>query len=87
MLESEQTYNYGKYSSSAYDELINNARSETDKATREQYLMDANALVVEDMAIIPIFNQGQAILQCSTLCGIYHNACGTPYIFKYITKA
>lgn len=87
LLESEQTYNYGKYSSSTYDELINNARSETDKATREQYLMDANALVVEDMAIIPIFNQGQAILQSTTLSGIYHNACGTPYIFKYITKS
>lgn len=87
LLESDQTYNYGNYSSQTYDELINNARSESDKATHEQYLMEANALVVEDMAIIPIFNQGQAILQSSSLSGLFHNACGTPYIFKYVTKS
>ncbi len=79
--------NYGKYSNSDYDELMELARNEGDAATRESYLMEANNILMEDVAVIPIFEQGQAVLQSSSLSGLVHNAVGTPYIFKYVTKS
>lgn len=79
--------NYGCYSNSEYDDLLAAARSEGDAATREGYLMEANNILMEDVAIIPIFEQGQAVLQSSSLSGLVHNAVGTPYIFKYVTKS
>ncbi|MCD7893024.1 MAG: peptide ABC transporter substrate-binding protein [Erysipelotrichaceae bacterium] len=79
--------NYGCYSSEEYDSLMSQARSESDAATRESILMEANNLLMEDVAIIPIFEQGQAVLTSPSLSGLLHNAVGTPYIFKYVTKS
>ncbi|MCD7809680.1 MAG: peptide ABC transporter substrate-binding protein [Erysipelotrichaceae bacterium] len=79
--------NYGKYTNADYDELMELARNEGDAATRESYLMEANNILMEDVAVIPIFEQGQAVLQSSSLSGLVHNAVGTPYIFRYVTKS
>ncbi|MCD7949451.1 MAG: peptide ABC transporter substrate-binding protein [Erysipelotrichaceae bacterium] len=86
LLGSDQmdNYNYGQYSNEDYDELIYAARVESDAETRENYLMEANALATEECAVISIFNQGQAVLTSSRMTGLLHNACGTPYIYKYI---
>ncbi|MCD8029000.1 MAG: peptide ABC transporter substrate-binding protein [Erysipelotrichaceae bacterium] len=86
LLGSDQmdNYNYGQYSNEDYDELIYAARTESDTETREQLLMDANALATEECAVISIFCQGQAVLTSSRMTGLLHNACGTPYIYKYI---
>ncbi|MCD7893025.1 MAG: peptide ABC transporter substrate-binding protein [Erysipelotrichaceae bacterium] len=86
LLGSDQigNYNYGSYSNADYDELVLAARTETDTEAREQLLMDANALATEECAVISIFCQGQAVLTSSRMTGLIHNACGTPYIYKYI---
>ncbi|MCD8018656.1 MAG: peptide ABC transporter substrate-binding protein [Clostridiales bacterium] len=78
--------NYGHYYNEEYDALMESARSETDAEAREVILEEANGLLMEDVAIIPIFQQGQAILTSSSISGLLHNAAGTPYIYKYLTK-
>ncbi|MCD8020345.1 MAG: peptide ABC transporter substrate-binding protein [Clostridiales bacterium] len=78
--------NYGHYYNEEYDALMESARNETDAAAREAILQQANELLMEDVAIIPIFQQGQAVLTSSGLSGVLHNAAGTPYIYKYLTK-
>ncbi len=78
--------NYGHFYNADYDELMSNARTATDSATRDSYLLKANGVLMENVAIIPIFSQGQAVLTNSSLTGLVHNAAGTPYIYKYLTK-
>ena len=43
------------YDSEAYNALIESAFAEKDRAARSQYLHDAEALLIEDMPIIPLF--------------------------------
>ncbi len=78
--------NYGHYANDEYDAVMASARAETDAAAREEYLAEANNILMEDVAIIPIFSQGQATLTSDGLSGLVHNAAGTPYIYKYLTK-
>ncbi|MCD8028999.1 MAG: peptide ABC transporter substrate-binding protein [Erysipelotrichaceae bacterium] len=89
LLETSQigNNNYGKYSNTEYDDLMELARNEADAATRESYLMEANNIVTSEVAVIVLFEQGQAVLTSSSLSGLLHNAVGTPYIFKYVTKS
>lgn len=48
-------YNYGKYASDAFDDLVNAAQAESDADTRrELYRQAENQIVVEDAAIVPI---------------------------------
>jgi len=78
--------NYGHYYNAKYDELMKKAREATKTTDRESLLLQANEILMEDVAIIPIFSQGQAVLTNPSLKGLVHNAAGTPYIYKYLTK-
>jgi len=78
--------NYGHYYNAKYDELMSKARAASEASERESLLLQANEILMEDVAIIPIFSQGQAILSNPSLKGLVHNAAGTPYIYKYLTK-
>ncbi|MCD7840714.1 MAG: peptide ABC transporter substrate-binding protein [Erysipelotrichaceae bacterium] len=79
--------NYGHYYNAEYDALLESARNEADTTTRESYLMEANNVLMEDVAIIPLFEQSSAVLTSSSLSGLVHNPAGTPYIYKYLTKS
>lgn len=47
--------NNAKYANAKYDELIRKAASEADAAKREGYLKEAEAILMDDMPIIPIY--------------------------------
>ncbi len=87
LLEKAQwdNYNYGHYYNETFDELLANARVEQDTQTREKELSDANALAVSEVAIIPIFEQGQGVLTSSSLTGMIHTTNG--YTYKYLKKS
>ena len=57
--ESESPFNTGGYSNPDYDELISQAQTETDDATRMELLQEAERLLVEDDAgVAPIYFEG-----------------------------
>lgn len=59
------------YDNEAYNELIENAFLEKDRAARSQYLHDAEALLMQDMPIIPVvFNQDAYVYNSDVLSGI-----------------
>jgi len=53
LFESTNGNNYGKYNNPAYDKLIKDAKVETDKTKRMDYLYKAEKLLMTDSAIAP----------------------------------
>jgi oligopeptide transport system substrate-binding protein len=57
--ESESPFNTGKYSNERYDQLIDQAQSETDPDKRMDLLMEAEKiLITEDAGVAPMFFEG-----------------------------
>jgi oligopeptide transport system substrate-binding protein len=57
--ESTSPYNTSKYKNERYDQLINQAKTETDDAKRMDLMMEAEKLLIaEDAATGPIFDEG-----------------------------
>jgi oligopeptide transport system substrate-binding protein len=79
--------NYGHYYNETYDKLMADSRLETDTTKRWENLVEANDILMQEVAIIPIFQKNVAVLQNTKLSGLISNSVGTPYIFKYLTLA
>ena len=63
LFETENGNNDGKYSSPEYDEMIANARMTADKEEHYKLLHEAEQLLLNDMAMIPIAYQNDFWLQ------------------------
>ena len=84
LLETNNGNNDGKYSNPEYDELIAKARMTADKAEHYQLLHEAEQLLLNDMAMIPIAYQNDFWLQKPELQGTWHSPYGYWY-FMYGT--
>ncbi len=62
--------NFGRYSNPAFDDLIRRARHEPDAAAREALYAEADALLIEDAALVPIYWYGTDILVRPDLQGV-----------------
>ncbi len=74
----------GNYRSDEYDELIYDAKAQTDDEVRLQDLLDAEKMLVEeDMVISPIYYRGSATLTKSNLKDLITHPIGVPMEFKF----
>lgn len=73
------------YASTPYDLLIGVAASTHDEAARAAFLHDAEALLLGDAALSPLYFDGVSYLLREGLDGVYHDALGNPYFFA-VTK-
>lgn len=79
------SYNYGKWSNSKYDQLVNRGANQdaNNVNARWQDLVKAARIVNSEQAITPIYQQTTAYLQNSKVHGIIHNTAGTQWNYKY----
>ncbi|WP_281827762.1 MULTISPECIES: peptide ABC transporter substrate-binding protein [Lactobacillus] len=79
------SYNYGKWSNSKYDQLVNRGANQdaNNVNARWQDLVKAARIVNSEQAITPIYQQTTAYLQNSRVHGIIHNTAGTQWNYKY----
>lgn len=79
------SYNYGKWSNSKYDQLVNRGANQdaNNVNARWQDLVKAARIVNSEQAITPIYQQTTAYLQDSRVHGIIHNTAGTQWNYKY----
>lgn len=79
------SYNYGKWSSQAYDRLVKQAQNQdaNNVEKRWQDLVKAAQIVNSQQAITPIYQQTTAYLQNKRVHGIIHNTAGTQWSYKY----
>ncbi len=67
---SKSEFNDVKYNNPEYDKLIETAKKSNDKATRMKALKEAEKMVMEDMAVIPVYFYTQPYTVKSNVKGI-----------------
>ncbi|WP_455715135.1 peptide ABC transporter substrate-binding protein [Anaerosporobacter sp.] len=79
--------NYGDYKSDAYDAKMDEAKTQDDATARFNNLIEAEAIAMEDYAVIPVFEKGSAVLIRSSVKNLVHRPVGVPYTFNYVEVA
>ncbi|MFD1018140.1 peptide ABC transporter substrate-binding protein [Thalassobacillus hwangdonensis] len=72
----DSSMNRTGWSNSKYDELISNAKAETDEAKRWEYMYEAEKVLFEDMPIFPVHFYNQAVLQQEGVTGMVRHPVG-----------
>ena len=80
----DNSNNYGKYASAKFDALMEQLQKESDLTKRWDLMIQAEKVMMEDMAYIPVFEKGAAALKAKNVKGLVVVPVGTPYTFKYV---
>ena len=80
----DNSNNYGKYTNAKYDALMEQLQKESDLTKRWDLMIQAEKVMMEDMAYIPVFEKGSAALKAKNVKGLEVVPVGTPYTFKYV---
>ncbi len=80
----DNSNNYGKYASAKFDALMEQIQKESDLTKRWDLMIQAEKVMMEDMAYIPVFEKGAAALKAKNVKGLVVVPVGTPYTFKYV---
>ena len=83
---STNSSNYGKYTNSELDALMDKVANESDVNTRWQEMIDAEKIMMDDLCYIPVFEKGTATLQNKDVKGLVIRPVGVPYTFQYVSK-
>lgn len=86
---SDSSFNTGGYNNEQFDELINQAKKETDFATRMDQMIEAETLLIEeDAACVPMFFQGTTrLIRPSIKNFVYHRSGGSLDLKLYRVEA
>ncbi|PKR86642.1 peptide ABC transporter substrate-binding protein [Heyndrickxia camelliae] len=72
------------YSNPKYDALVEKARLETDKAKRYEMLLQLEKILLEDdVAIAPLYQNGEAVLQHNNIKDLVEHPSGADYSYKW----
>ena len=82
---STNSNNYGKWSNSEYDQLVDQVGVESDVNRRWQEMKDAEKILLDDYAYIPVFEKGAATLQNPKVKNLVIKPCRT-ISFEYVEK-
>lgn len=81
------SYNYGDYTNSNYDQMMQDAADAATPEERWTKLHEAEELLMEDSPVVGIFQVGGASLVNPKVTGIESHSFGVPYIYKNLEKA
>lgn len=80
---SDNSNNYGKYNSSAYDAMMDKVKA-TSGTERWKNMQAAEKILMNDYAYIPVFEKGTSALENKKVTGLIHRPVGVPYTFNYV---
>lgn len=88
LFETGVSYNLGKYSNEAYDKLVKQASVEhaNDPEKRWQDMLAAEKLILDQAAVIPLYQKAEAHLRSPKVKEVVVNAAGAPYDYKWAYK-
>ncbi|MCF6160962.1 peptide ABC transporter substrate-binding protein [Furfurilactobacillus milii] len=83
--QTNTAYNYGKWSDTKYDDLIDRAQNidANDSEKRWQDLIQASQYLNQVQSFTPLYQANYAYLQQNNVQGIIHNTAGTQWNYKY----
>lgn len=82
---SESSENVGKYSSAAFDILLEATEVAATPESYDAYLHDAEAVLMEESPVIPVFYRGGSYAISEKLEGLYRAPNGV-YFFNHVTR-
>ncbi len=86
-LSSNWSNNNGRYNSTEYDALVNAADANANSEERWQQYIDAEKILIEDAAVIPVYQTGDALMINPKVTGIRFHAAGVDcYRYMVSTK-
>lgn len=75
------------YHNEKYDELVHAAKNETDLDKRFQMMLDAEKILLEeDVALVPLYQSGEAILQRPSIKKLVKHPTGADFTFKWMYR-
>ena len=83
---SDNNNNYGHWSNTEFDSIMEKVNNETDVNARWQLMIDAEKIMMDDLCYIPVFEKGTATLQNKDVKGLVIRPVGVPYTFQYVSK-
>ena len=89
MFETGSVTDYGGWSNSDYDDIIESAKFgylALDENARWDKLVECEKMLADDCVIFPIYAQSQAQMISSSVSGIEFFTIGAHYFMKYATK-
>lgn len=88
LFETGVSYNLGKYSNAEYDKLVKQASVEhaNEPAARWKDLLAAEKLILDQAAVIPLYQKAEAHLRSPKVKDVVVNAAGAPYDYKWAYK-
>lgn len=78
-------YNNSSYSNAEYDAYLEIAKNSTDQSVRQEAMAAAEAILIEDMGVLPLWQNTKAYLQIDTLTDLVLSELGT-IDFKWASK-
>ena len=78
--------NYGHWSNTEFDSIMEKVNNETDVNARWQLMIDAEKILCEDLGYIPVFEIGTATFQNTKVKNLVIKPVGVPYTFEYVSK-
>ena len=78
--------NYGHWSNTEFDSIMEKVNNETDANARWQLMIDAEKIMMDDLCYIPVFEKGTATLQNTKVKNLVIKPVGVPYTFEYVSK-
>lgn len=84
LFTTDSTYKFDKYSNKQYDELIYKVKTDLadDEKARWEAMKQAEKILLEDGAVVLIYQQGKLYLQRSFVKGIVTNDFGGEFNYK-----
>ena len=89
MWTTDSPNNYGLWSNSEYDEIIQsskNGKLALNPEARWEELKRAESIVMDKAVIFPVYQKGNAVMIKTGVSGIEHHSVGVPRVFKNAVK-
>ncbi|UJF15648.1 peptide ABC transporter substrate-binding protein [Jeotgalibaca sp. MA1X17-3] len=80
--------NDGSWTNAEYDELVfssQNGELSLDKEARWEALKEAEGILLDDAAVLPVYQKGSAVMIKSNVSGVDFHSVGVPRVFKNAT--
>lgn len=82
LITTGNAYNYGDYSSEAFDDKMAEAAAETDGSKRWALLHEAEDILMDEVPVVGVYQMGGAVLQNPDVEGIDHHVFGISNLYK-----
>lgn len=85
MYTTNNASNYGKWSNSEFDKLVDQAGRTSNQTKRYQMLLKANNILIDSAACPPLYQNSAPSLKRSNIKDMPMHLSGIPYFFKYVS--